>query len=27
VLLVVGLPWIERPLAEGMGKLFLMFGA
>jgi flagellar biosynthetic protein FliR len=27
VLLTVGLPWIERPLAEGMSRLFLMFGA
>jgi flagellar biosynthesis protein FliR len=27
VLLVLGLPWIERPLAEGLGRLFMMFGA
>lgn len=27
VLLVLGLPWIERPLAEGLGRLFETFGA
>ena len=26
VLLVVGLPWIERPLTDGMTRLFMMFG-
>jgi flagellar biosynthetic protein FliR len=26
VLLTVGLPWIERPLAEGMGRLLTLFG-
>jgi len=26
VLLVVGLPWIERPLAEGFTRLFVLFG-
>ncbi|MFM1990320.1 MAG: hypothetical protein RJA99_3277 [Pseudomonadota bacterium] len=26
VLLVVGLPWLERPLADGLGRLFTMFG-
>jgi len=26
VLLVLGLPWIERPLAEGLGRLFMLFG-
>ena len=27
VLLVLALPWIERPMTEGLGRLFLMFGA
>lgn len=27
VLLVLGLPWVERPMAEGLSRLFLMFGA
>jgi flagellar biosynthesis protein FliR len=27
VLLVVGLPWIERPLADSMARLFTMFGS
>jgi flagellar biosynthetic protein FliR len=27
VLLVIGLPWIERPMAEALGRLFLMFGS
>ena len=26
VLLVLGLPWIERPLADGLGRLFTLFG-
>jgi flagellar biosynthetic protein FliR len=26
VLLVLGLPWVERPMAEGLSRLFLMFG-
>ncbi|MEI7446435.1 MAG: flagellar biosynthetic protein FliR [Burkholderiales bacterium] len=26
VLLVLGIPWLERPLADGMGRLFTMFG-
>jgi flagellar biosynthetic protein FliR len=26
VLLVVGLPWLERPLVEGMARIFTMFG-
>ena len=26
VLLMVGLPWIERPMADGLGRLFSMFG-
>ena len=27
VLLVLGLPWIERPMTEGLARLFVMFGA
>jgi flagellar biosynthetic protein FliR len=26
LLLMLGLPWIERPMADGLGRLFVMFG-